>query len=255
VSAAPAAAAQRAAAFLAGCPEAVLRRALAALRGGAGVASLLALLERQQRADGSFPAAPPRSALAETRRALALLDDVGVREGALHVRACAFLGAAQQPDGHWGAGAEEAVVETGLLTGLLARSPCAPTAMLERAADWLAAQFSPERVKGGAPALAAWAAAFANRPHDAADGILQWCGRELERDWRSGRCDAPRAARVLLACDAPALPGGRLAAAELVAALVAQQEQDGGWPGPEAERGERAWDGLVALLRFGGASL
>ena len=58
---------------------------------------------------------------------------------------------------------------------------------------------------------------------DVADEALQWCGRELERGFRIGAFDAVRVARVFVLCDAPALPGARLAAAEVREALLRAQ--------------------------------
>lgn len=199
----------------------------------------------RQRPDGSL------GSLAETRRVLALLDDVGARTGPVQEQAIAWLAKQQAADGSWGE-AEAAVFETGVLVGLLARSPSAPTRVLERAGDWLAARFSPDAIEGASwLPLAGYAAAFANLAHEASDGILQWCGRELTRGFRQRQLDAVRCGRVLLWCDAPALPGGALEAGEVQAALLAQQAADGGWPGPEEARALMAWDGLVGLLRLG----
>ena len=72
--------------------------------------------------------------------------------------------------------------------------------------------------------------------HEDSDAILQWCGRELERGYRAGAFDAVRTARVLVDCDAPSLPGARLAAGELVAALLGEQAPDGGWPAAGGEQ-------------------
>jgi hypothetical protein len=84
--------------------------------------------------------------------------------------------------------------------------------------------------------------------------VLQWTGRELERGFRARRFDAVQTARVLLYADAPALPGGRVAAAEVVPRILAEQAGDGGWlrpedPAPEA-RVRHTLDALAALVRF-----
>jgi len=62
--------------------------------------------------------------------------------------------------------------------------------------------------------------------------VLQWCGRELERAYRVGAFGPARAARVFTLCGAHALPGAKLAAPELVSALLQTQSADGGWPAP-----------------------
>ena len=81
-------------------------------------------------------------------------------------------------------------------------------------------------------AISAYAHFFSNFPHDLSDAVLQWCGRELERAFRSGAFDAARASRVFTLCEAHALPGARLDAKELVPALLRAQSTDGGWPAP-----------------------
>jgi hypothetical protein len=237
------------------------RCAVAVLVGGGPVQPLHEVLARRQRADGAFadPSRPDAASLVETRRAIGLLGDLRALQGPVVERACAWLDGAQAPDGHWAGGAEEALAETGLLAGLLARATCASTGMLDAALDYLATHWSPDRVKGFAwEALAGYSASFANLPHDLGDEILQWCGRELERGYRAGRFDAVRTARVLLWCDAPMLPGGRVSAGELWEALLAQQADDGGWPGtddaPPETRVARSLDALLALLRFAPAS-
>ncbi len=179
----------------------------------------------------------------------------------LHVpvveRLCRALEAGQREDGSWqGADAspDARLVLTGLLAGHLARTPFARPEALERAADLLAAHFTPERVKQGAYwPLAACAQTFANFPHEESDGILQWCGRELERDYRCGLVDALRAARVFHWCDTRSLPGGSLGLGELVGPIAALQQPDGGWldpadPGPAARVG-LTLDALAVLTR------
>jgi len=210
-----------------------------------------------QQGGGGF-AAESGEGLAATRRALVALVQVGALHGAVVERAVAHLGRAQQPDGRWVPAEDSseavAVEATGRIAGVLARTPCVRTRTLDAAADWLAARFAPERVQGFARgALAAYAATFANVPHESSDAILQWCGRELERGFRAGAFDAVRTARLLVDCDAPSLPGARLAANEVVAALLREQAPDGGWPAPGGEpacRVARTLDALAGLARF-----
>jgi hypothetical protein len=123
------------------------------------------------------------------------------------------------------------------------------------AADYLAARWSPDRVKGSAwGANAAYFHCFALVRHERADAILQWCGRELERGFRTGVYDAVRTARVFALCRAHALPGSRLAAAELVARILDEQMDDGGYASPgDSSRHARVshtLDALAALERL-----
>jgi len=58
---------------------------------------------------------------------------------------------------------------------------------------------------------------------------------------------------VLVDCDAPSLPGARLAAGDVVAALLREQAPDGGWPPPDGERPcriARTLDALAGLARL-----
>ncbi len=235
---AAAAALERGRAFVAARGGALERARAEALRAPERVPALVALLE------GRLPGEAetlPGAAL----EVLAALDDARALEVPLAERVCRALAAAQEEDGSWalapGDPPAERLVATGMLAGHLARSRFGRPEGLERAADFLGAHFSPERVKGGEAwgALAAYAHCFANVSHEASDGILQWCGRELERGYRSRLFDAVRAARVLALCDAGAIPGARLDAGGLALAVVAEQQADGGWleasdPGPAA---------------------
>ncbi|MFQ5417127.1 MAG: hypothetical protein ACE5FL_08800, partial [Myxococcota bacterium] len=174
-------------------------------------------------------------------------------------RACRFAESAQADDGGWDPGTgreDDRLFATGLLAGHFGKTRLARASMIDAAGDYLAERFSPERVQGFAwRAIAAFAAAFSNVPHEASDAVLQWVGRELERGFRTHHFDAVRTARVLAYADAPSLPGGRLEGGEVALAVVAEQAADGGWlrledPSPEA-RVAQTLDALTALLRFG----
>jgi hypothetical protein len=214
-----------------------------------------------QRSDGRFEAAAAGSGeagLALTLRIVGALDDLR----ALHLpeveRACAHLAVRQADDGSWGpsdATEAERSVWTAMLAGLFAKTRCARASMLAAAGDYAALRFSPERVQDFAwDAIAAYTHCFANLPHEAADAVLQWTGRELERGFRVGRFDAVRTARVLLYADAPAIPGARLDAGEVIEQLLAEQAADGGWLRPEdpspPARVAHSLDALTALVRF-----
>jgi len=243
---------------------------------GAAVEPARAALEERQRSDGSFPPLPGRAAgdpVAATAAALEALGQLGVRRAPSVEAAVGWLAAAQAPDGSWsaesevgseagsegeGAGARapaERIARTGRVGGLLARSVYVRPAILAAAGDWLGRHFDPGLVEGQDPAsvarLTGVAAFFANTPHAAADEVLQWCGRALEKGFRAGRLGGLGAARVLDACDAVALPGSRLAPGEVVLALLAEQEADGGWPGSDpGARVAATLDALRALARL-----
>jgi hypothetical protein len=197
---------------------------------------------------------------------LILADQRGLHAGAAQ-KAADYLASVQQPEGSWGpdaASSEESAERarlfvTGCLAGLLGRTRFARPELLEGASRYLAAQWKPERiVDGGWSELAAFASYFANLPSDASDAALQWCGRELERGFRAGSFDAREVVRVLLSCDALALPGASLAIAELILALLDEQAEDGGFAsteptGPAGRVGPTldAMMGLLALCRHG----
>lgn len=234
-------AAARAAEFVAAWGTPADRAALAAFTGRGGIDSVAEAL------------GPPPGDLASFRGALRLFDDLGALEHPLVERMARDLEKLQAEDGHWGGEADDAIFETGTLGGHLAKAPSASARLLDAASDWLAACFSPERVQGFQwRGVAAYAHVFANLPHAAADEILQWCGRELERGFRTRRFDAVHTARVLVWCDAPGLPGAHLDAGELLEALLIEQAADGGFG--TRNRARYSWDAMVALVRLARAA-
>jgi hypothetical protein len=183
---------------------------------------------------------------------LSLLDDLGALDGGVTAGAARFAVAAQHDDGPFG-DASDAPFLTGMLAGHLAKSRFGHTASLAAAADWLAGHFSPELVQSWRP-LAGCACAFANLAHEEGDAILQWCGRELERGFRTRRFDPVSVARVLVWCGSTSLPGARLDPAELVEAIAAAETPGGGFTAPAgapADAGwRRTWDALVGLRKL-----
>lgn len=236
-----------------------LERATAgALAGAAPRTAALELLESQRTREESI-------GTAHALRVLGILGDLRALDGSLAAGVCADLEARQGEDGAWPADGsapeEERIHVTGLLVGHLARTRCARASRLAAAADYLASRFAPERLADGAwRAIAAYSSCFANVAHEAADGVLQWCGRELARGFRSGAIDAVRTARVLAWCEAPSLPGAPLPAGELARRLLAEQGSDGGWLPAEARSRVRvahtldALAGLTLLAGPGGAA-
>jgi hypothetical protein len=190
---------------------------------------------------------------------LGILDDLRCTNATLVEHACDSLATSQQSDGSWSerksAVDDERIFATGMIAGYLAKTPFVRQSTLASAADYLAARFRPDRVKGSAwGANAAYFHCFALVRHEQADPILQWCGRELERGFRTGVYDAVRTARVFALCKAHALPGSRLAVAELVARMLDEQMDDGGYDSPRNSssraRVTHTLDALAALGRL-----
>jgi hypothetical protein len=198
----------------------------------------------------------PETSVGRLLWTLGILDDLRCASATPVERACDGLAASQQSDGSWSDGAsaaeDERIFATGMIAGYLAKTPFVRQSTLDAAADYLAARWSPDRVKGSAwGANAAYSHCFALVRHEQADAILQWCGRELERGFLTGVYDAVRTARVFALCKAHALPGSRLAGAELVARILDEQMDDGGYasPGDPSRRARvsHTLDALAAL--------
>jgi hypothetical protein len=223
--------------------------------------ALFEALAAEQAPDGSLrpderDAASPDPALAATLRGLTRLDALGLLDHPVAERAAAWLLARQAEDGGWseaGASEERRLALTGEVTGLLAKTPWARVSALKRAEAFLGSLWSVERVQGPryAPILA-YVHALAHVSSDLADEVLQWCGRELERGYRTQQLAAVAVARVFLRARARALPGASIEAGELVATLLAAQQDDGGWSAePGASRTDATLEAVEALLRLG----
>lgn len=208
---------------------------------------------------GSDPHAAEWLGCLEALVVLADLDALGAPVVEPVARSAARL---QHPDGSWGstdAPLEQRIFATGMLAGYLARTRVARLETLARAGDFLAEHWSPERVAGRSwPALAAFGAWFSSvgNDDDVADGALQWIGRELERGHRDGVHDAVHTVRVLLHCDASAVPGAGLVPGELLESLLAEQGGDGGFAelsmGGDAERVVPTIDAMLGTIRLCG---
>jgi hypothetical protein len=192
-----------------------------------------------QEAGGALPGLvvgdAPQCGVASTADALGWLVALGGGDGPIARRAASYLSGEQDADGAWrDAAGESPVALSAALCGTLVRCPGARLSTLRRAAAFLAGSWSEERVRAGSyPEIAGYLHAFASLPADldVADEALQWCGRELERGFRSGAIDPVRVAHVFVLCDASALPGARLGGAEVLAALLRAQAPDGGFGG------------------------
>jgi hypothetical protein len=221
---------------------------------------LMAMIGAVQGPEGgfAFPEVAAGDPLAGALHALSILNSAGLRGSAPAERVVFWLGRSRRDDGSWslvGGGGHVDHLATGYVAGFLAQSPFARAIVLHEVGDWLSERWSPDLVRGGDFAMiAAYAHFFANSPHDAADSILQWCGRELERGVRSGGIPALFALRVFSLCEAPVFPGTRLKVGALLERLVEEQAPDGGWlPGlPPDWRVAASLGALDAWRRFGG---
>jgi len=242
--------------------------------GASPLPELLDAISPQQAEDGSFPSLglaaagatgfepdiirPIPEAVLGSLEALMLLSDLSALGWPAVAGIADFLEASQSSDGSWGSAGQspvEKIFVTGLVAGTLGRTPVVRPDVLDRAGQFLAPLWSPEQVEGGRwGAIAAFGCFFSNVNHDLSDEALQWVGRELERGYRSRRFDAASTLRVLMHCDAGALPGATLAPHELLVDLLDEQSSDGGFaalsPDGPAGRVTPTIDGLIAIPRL-----
>ena len=147
---------------------------------------------------------------------------------------------------------------TGMVAGILGQTPVSRPSLLDAAGEFLARHFEPEAVENdGYSALMAYAHFFTNVAHDMGDEALQWCGRALEKGFRSRQFDAVATTRVLLTCEAQALPGASFDVTELLEGVLAEQARDGGFAelavGGIAARTSQTFDAMLAIVRLCGA--
>jgi hypothetical protein len=236
----------RAQAFLAARGAELEARYVAVLAGEAPRAEIAERARAAQHPEGALGALLAGDAagpdVASTADALGWLVAIGCTEGAPVDAAAGFLMRVQRADGGWDAAAPDdqgrGLALSATLAGLLSRCPSARHSTLRRAAAFLGAQWSPDRVQSGSyPAIAGYLHAFATVPAevDEADTALQWCGRELERGYRIGAFGPAAVGDVFVRCDAIAVPGTRIQAAEIARALLLEQRPDGGFGSSAAD--------------------
>jgi nucleotide-binding universal stress UspA family protein len=207
--------------------------------------------------------------LVGTLEALAVLADVRALMSKQAERAVEYLMRVQRADGSWGhldpvrdgdrpedaegRAVDDRLFATGMLAGYALRTPYVRPESIVWAGRFLEGLWAPERVEGGRLAsLAAFSNFFANGGSpDLADAALQWCGRELERGFRSHRFEAVETLRVLAYCDARELPGATFDVVELLDRLLDEQAADGGMaaldPGGPPGRVAPTVDALMAI--------
>jgi hypothetical protein len=152
-------------------------------------------------------------------------------------------------------GREAEIFWTGMIGGILGRTPFSRPSLLESAGAFLAMRFDPNAVEhDGYAALLAHSHFFTNVAHDLSDEALQWCGRALEKGFRSRQLDAVSTLRVLLTCDAQAMPGASFDIAELLMRLLEEQARDGGFAelslGGPSTRTTQTLDAMLAIVRL-----
>jgi len=259
-------------------PASALADALAAVQRPDGSFPILTLISG---GGLGFPAMAPASldataaAIVGSFEALTIAADARVLHAEWVESTVRFLESRQHPDGAYrvsegpsalAASPDSSVPEssiesdvfwTGMVAGMLGRLPLARPEGLDAAGGWLAGRFSPEAVEhDGFSALCAYAHFFTNVAHDLSDEALQWCGRALEKGFRSRRLEAVATLRVLLLCDAQAMPGASFDVGELLGRVLEEQAGDGGYaelsPGGPATRTTQTFDAMLAIVRLCG---
>ncbi|MDJ0788843.1 MAG: hypothetical protein QNK05_18695 [Myxococcota bacterium] len=242
----------------AGAQEQAMARALCGLATAVEVA---ASIEAELEPDGGLPGPDPEARLEATTRALRCIDQLGLLAHPVVESMARFLVAAQHDDGSFGAAADAQarVWLTAAVGAALSRVPSVRLSVLRAAEGFAMGQWDVEKVQGGGDAARATILAtfelLAAMPSELSDEALQWCGRELERGFRTGAFSALEAARVFVRCGADALPGTRLGAADVMPPLLASQLEDGSFGDAERAPDERVHDtldALVALSRMAG---
>jgi hypothetical protein len=191
--------------------------------------------------------------LCGTLEALAMLADARQDNASCVEAAIRFVESVQRRDGSFGSAGSSSelesaelvqgddssdVVVTGISAGSLARSRYARPEVLASAGVWLGERFDADRVAAGHRAeRAAFAMYYSNAPDELSDEALQWCGRELEREFRTHALDALAVMQQLLACQVGSLPGASFAPEELLERLLAEQAADGGFEALSPEGG------------------
>jgi hypothetical protein len=168
--------------------------------------------------------------------------------------AVGYVASRQQEDGGFlddDAGVDARIVLTGEAAGLLARTPFASQRLLLGAESFLGRHWSVDRVQGPcyAPILA-YTHLMSGFGSELSDEVLQWCGRELERGFRTHVFAPVDVARVFLRARARALPGAQVEPDEVVLDLLAAQDEDGGWPDAGEGRVAATLVAVEALLRL-----
>ena len=225
-------------------------------RPAAELLASLAQLQEERGAIAPMDARGARADLASTARALGRLEALGLGDHPVPERACGYLCQLQDDEGAWAptdvAGEAERIRWTGTIGALLANTPFARLSVLRAAEAFLAERWSVDRVQGPSyEPILAYTSLLTQVPSELADEALQWCGRELERGFRSQVFSPLATARVFLRARVRALPGASIEAAELLTGLVTTQRDDGSWAAEDDDPSlEATLEAVEALLRL-----
>jgi hypothetical protein len=192
--------------------------------------------------------------------ALAVLADWRLLYAPAAERVVDFLRSAQQPDGGWGvasgsaADSNERIYTAAMLAGFCGSTRSARPEMIVLARDYIARHWSVERIrKEGWMLVTAYAHYYSIVTDDDRDVALPWCGRELERGYSAGEYSARASMRVLLYCDAVALPGTEFDIPELLGKLLDEAQDDGSFDAGEPSATGRLGptiDAMIGILRL-----
>ncbi len=207
------------------------------------VAKALACAEPSAAESEMARTARSASCIAAIRSALEFADALGLLRAPEILPLIALLTQAQRSDGAWADAQGNANLSlTGIFAGYLTRTFQVRASVLARAGQYLSQRWSPALLRGDASecwdVLIAFAQFYAVNDGEHCDEILQRCGRELERAYRKQTVQALDLAYLFQLCEAEAFPAVSATSAEVVAAILASQREDGSWAGSCATHGD-----------------
>ena len=233
------------------------------------------LLETHQSPDGSFPrlggvfpealttwldSAGLAPELLGSLEALSILADWRNLYSPCAERVVTYLSSSQSSDGGWGSTdptsleSSQRLFLSAMLAGFAGRTRSARPTTILAARDYISSRWSVERIRReGWPLVAAFCHYYTNVVDENADVALPWCGRELGRGLQAGEYSARETMRVLIYCDASALPGADFDIESLLTSLIEAQSPDGSHapdqPTPAGRIGPTL-DAMLGLLRL-----
>jgi len=224
---------------------------------------LLEAFGNMQSEEGFFATGSETATLESSLEVLAALDDCGLLGDARLKPWVQAVSKGQASDGMWlgetrtqKATADERLALCGMLAAFLVKSGSARIVIVDAALEAMAEAWSTERVGADfCPLLASYFHLLTLASHEIGDEALQWCGRELEKGLRGGAVSGLEVARILLFCDAYALPGVSMDGGRLIPEILREQQADGSFPTRENALGlqtplQATLTAVLALSRF-----